>query len=98
MRALVLNAKQSKGVSKKDGSPYEMYTITVSLPLKPFSSSTYQMNGFGHDIAELPLDPQAYAKFSELKESRVLDLQMESAIMFGDLKQVVTGFSTPAPR
>lgn len=96
MRALVLNVKQSKGVSKKDGSPYEMHVITISLPFKEFSSSTFQMTGYGHDIAELPLDPAAFLKFSELKEPRVLDLQTESAIMFGDLKQVVVGFTNPA--
>lgn len=98
MRALVLNAKKSYGVKKSDGTPYEMYIVTISLPLKEFSSSTYNMTGYGHDIAELPLDPQAFIKFAELKEPRVLDLQLESAIMFGDLKQVVVGFSIPAAR
>lgn len=98
MRVLVLNVKRTKGVSKKDGSPYDIYNISISLPLKEFSSATYQMTGYGHDIAELPLSPEAFTKFSELKEPRVLDLQLETAIMFGDLKQVVTGFSIPTPR
>lgn len=98
MRALVLNAKKTHGVKKSNGSPYEMYVVTISLPLKEFSSSTYNITGYGHDVAELPLDPEAFVKFAELKEPRVLDLQLESAIMFGDLKQVVVGFSAPAAR
>lgn len=96
MRALVLNAKKTHGVKKANGAPYEMCVVTISLPLKEFSSSTYNMAGYGHDVAELPLDPEAFLKFSELKEPRVLDLQLESAIMFGDLRQVVVGFTNPA--
>lgn len=96
MKAIVMNAKQVMGKKKSDGSPYEMYVVTVALPLRPFSSANYNMQGFGYDVAELPLDPAAYPKFSVLKEPQVLDLKMETVILFGEIKDTVVDFVKPA--
>lgn len=98
MRALVLNVKKANGFSKKDGSPYEMFTLTVALPIRDFNSPNYKMTGYGYDVAELSLDPQAYSKFSELKEPRLLELQTESGILFGELKEIVVGFTNPVAK
>lgn len=93
MRALVLNVKHTHGFKKADKSPYEMFIITVALPLSPFSSANYSYDGFGFDTAELPIEGELYSRFADLKEPRILELQVEPKIVFGDLKNVVVSFS-----
>ncbi|BBL35725.1 hypothetical protein Nstercoris_02000 [Nitrosomonas stercoris] len=98
MKALVLNAKRSQGISKKTGQPYEIYTLTIALPFSQFASKSFTLDGYGYDVAELSLDPEAYPKFSDLKEPRILELQFSTVVLFNELKQVVTGFvATPTP-
>ncbi|SFJ01511.1 hypothetical protein [Nitrosomonas sp. Nm34] len=96
MRVLVLNAKRTHGLKKADGKPYEMYELTVALPLRPVAQGNYNMEGFGYDVASLPLDPAAFQKFAPaLTQPRILELIKEPMIMFGELKDTVIGFNEP---
>lgn len=98
MKVLVLNAKRVHGSKKSDGKPYEMYELTISLPIRPVSQGSYNMEGYGYDVATLPLDPAAFPKFAPvLTQPKVLELIKEPMIMFGELKDTVIGFNDPNP-
>lgn len=95
MKVLVLNARRTHGTKKADGKPYEMYEVTVALPLRPISQGGYNMEGFGVDVATIPLDPAAYQKFSSIKSPIQLELITEPMIIFGELKDTVIDFVVP---
>jgi len=63
MKALVLNAFERKGVSKKTGEPYTSYHISIALPFNPVDFGSYKETGYGVNVAELPLEPSALPKF-----------------------------------
>lgn len=98
MKVLVLNARRVHGNKKADGKPYEMFEVTVALPLRPVQQGGYNMEGFGMDVATVPLDPAAYQKFSALKQPMFLELVTEPMIMFGELKDTVIDFVVPAAK
>lgn len=92
MKALVLNARHVHGIKKDNGKPYEMYEVTVALPLRPISQGNYNMEGYGYDVATIPCDPAAFPKFNTLKGPTVLELVREPMILFGDLVEAVVDF------
>jgi len=89
MKAMVINAKKTHGKRKADGTPYEMYVVTISLPFRNVSMGNYNVEGYGHDIAEIPLDPALLPKFQNLKEPTYLELITDQVIMFGEIKDTV---------
>lgn len=97
MKALVINAKKTYGKKKSDGTPYEMYVVTVSLPLRNISMGNYNVEGYGHDIAEIPLEPSILPKFQNLKEPTYLELVTDQVIMFGEMKDTVVDVRSIQP-
>jgi len=89
MKALVINAKKTHGKKKSDGTPYEMYVVTIGLPFRNVSMGNYNIEGYGYDVAELPLDPNILSKFQSLKEPGFLELVTDSVIMFGEIRETV---------
>lgn len=90
MKALVLNAFSREGTSKKNGTPYLSFFISIALPFSPVDFGSYKESGYGVNIAELPLDPQAISKFSFMNgKPAYMELVTTEKILFGDLKTVV---------
>ena len=98
MRMLVNNVTRTHGIKKADGKPYDMYVITVSLPIQNVSQGNYNFEGFGTQPATMELDPSIYQQFKNLKDPVYLDLTIEQVLHFGEIKNMVVGVSNVQPQ
>ena len=98
MRMLVNNVTRTHGIKKADGKPYDMYVITVSLPIQNVSQGNYNFEGFGTQPATMELDPSIYHQFKNLKDPVYLDLTIEQVLHFGEIKNMVVGVSNVQPQ
>ena len=90
MRVLVLNAVERKGNKKATGEPYSMYFVSIGLPFNNVDFSSFKESGYGVNIAEIPLEPAAFPKFSFLNgKPAYMELVTTEKIVFGELKTVV---------
>ncbi len=95
-KMLVVNVTRTHGNKKSDGKPYDMYQITVSLPLQSISQGNYNQEGFGSVPATMDLDPAIFHQFKNLKDPVYLDLTIEQVLQYGEIKNMVTGVSNIA--
>jgi len=96
MKMLVINVLRTHGNKKADGKPYDMYVITVGLPVQIVSQGNYNQEGYGNNIATMELDPAVFHHFKNLKDPVHLDLTIEQVLHFGEIKNMVTGVSNIA--
>lgn len=98
MKALVLNAFERKGISKKTSEPYTSYHVNIALPFNPVDFGSYKESGYGVNIAELPLQPEALQKFAFMNgKPAYMELVTTEMILFGDLKTVVIDAKVTSP-
>jgi len=95
-KILVNNVLRTHGTKKDTGKPYDMYVITVSLPVQNVSQGTYNQEGYGTVPATMELDPAIFHHFKNLKDPVYLDLTIEQVLHFGEIKNMVTGVSNIA--
>lgn len=100
MKALVLKASINEGVSKKKdpkGRPYIISTLSILVPFEPREWSnengTGTSRGFGLDVTEIELDPEALLKFRDLKFPCYLELETVTDYRRNGAVSVVTGFT-----
>lgn len=93
---LVVNVIRTHGNKKSDGKPYDMYQITVCLPLQSVSQGNYNQEGYGMVPAQMELDPSIFHNFKNLKDPVYLDLTIEQVLQYGEIKNMVTGVSNAA--
>jgi hypothetical protein len=98
MKMLVNNVIRTHGTKKADGKPYDMYVITVSMPVQNVSQGTYNQEGYGTIPATMELDPAIFHNFKNLKDPVYLDLTIEQVLHFGEIKNMVTGVSNVQPQ
>ena len=97
-KMLVNNVTRTHGTKKDTGKPYDMYSISVSLPIQNVSQGTYNFEGYGTQPANMELDPAIFHHFKNLKEPTYLDLTIEQVLHFGEIKNMVTAVSNVQPQ
>ena|SRR5687768_9018246 len=98
MKMLVINVLRTHGNKKADGKPYEMFIITVGLPVQNVSQGNYNQEGYGNSTATMELDSAIFHHFKNLKDPTYLDLTIEQVLHFGEIKNMVVGVSNVQPQ
>lgn len=79
MKVLTLGVMRMSGTSTKSGSPkpYDMTRITYCVPIEPVSSEKRTLQGFGYEVRDVDLSPDALHQFKEVKFPAHLDLDVQ---------------------
>jgi len=93
MKLNVLGVKRISGTSTKTGNEFDMCNLLAAVPIQVGGGKSVSIQGFGFEVAELPLEPSALALFSSIKFPVVLDLETDSRPYMGKLETFVTGIS-----
>ena len=97
MKTQVLGVKRMNGVAKESGNPYDMASIFVIVPIENVSKGNFTILGYGYEVGEMPLDPEAIKQFEGFKYPCAIELTLEPVLYKGKISQVVTGTTTAAP-
>lgn len=96
MKSTVIGVSRLQGIGKNSKQPYDMARVFVLNPIKPFSKDELQISGFGFEVAEISMTPDALSQFSGMTFPAILDLQTDMESRGGKLVPVVTGIRKAA--
>lgn len=97
MKMPVIGVKKVTGNAKESGAPFTITRLLVLVPVEPVTSKNFQVAGYGSEVAELELAPEALAEFGHLKHGSVavLELVTETRHIRGKFETVVVGLAKP---
>lgn len=93
MKLNVLGVKRISGNSAKTGNDFDMCNVFGIVPLQIGGGKSVKVEGYGYEVAELPLDPAALPLFASVKFPAVLELETDSRPYMGKLETFVTGIA-----
>lgn len=96
MKSTVIGVSRIQGVGKTSKQPYDMARVFVLNPIKPFSKDGLQISGFGFEVAEISMTPDALTQFSGMTFPMTIDLQTDMESRGGKLVPVVVGIRKAA--
>lgn len=97
MKINVLGVKRITGTSSKTGNEFDMCRIYGMVPVQVGGSQKVSITGYGFEVAEMELEPEALEAFKAVKYPALLDLKTDSRPYMGEFKTFVTGFEPVAP-
>lgn len=97
MKTQVLGVKRMHGTAKESGNPFDMASIFVIVPIEPTNSAKFSIEGFGYEVGEMPLEPEALKQFENFKFPCAIELTLEPVLYKGKISQVVTGTTSVPP-
>lgn len=71
-----IGASRRTGKAKASGNPYDICVVKYSVPLRPVSRENMSFSGFGEDVYEIPLDPDAINKFQGFESGSIVNLHL----------------------
>lgn len=98
MKTMVLGVKLVSGVSTKSGSPqnFEICTVLTMSKVEKVTTEKVTVRGFGFEVSEIRLAPDALEQFASVKFPASLDLETDMVNFRGKLEPIVTGVKVPA--
>lgn len=91
MQVTVLGVRRMQGVGKMSKQAYDMATLMVLQPIKPFSKEGLSISGYGFEPSEVPLKVEVIEQFSGFKFPLVLDVETDMENRGGKLQAIVSG-------
>lgn len=96
MKLNVLGVKRIAGTNKA-GNDFDMCHLYGIVPIQTGGSAAVKITGYGLEVAEMPLAPEAMASFASLKFPVNLELDTDVRPYMGKLETFVVGFVPPSP-
>lgn len=96
MKIHVIGVKRVKGTSSKTGNDFDMCRLFGMVPITAGGSAKTSVSGFGFEVAEMELDPEAIDTFAKVSFPAMLDLETDSRPFMGKFETVVVGYKGPA--
>lgn len=97
MKLNILGVKRIYGTSSKSGNEFDMCNVFGIVPLQTGGGKSTKVEGYGFEVAELPLDPAALPLFRDIKYPAMLELETDSRPYMGKLETFVIGVKPIAP-
>jgi hypothetical protein len=91
MKLNVCGVKRVTGNAKSDGAPFDISRVLCLIPIEAGAFGKVKITGFGFELAELEVSPEAIPQFDGLKLPAFVELATETKFMRGKLETVVTG-------
>jgi len=93
MQVTVLGVRRMQGTGKLSRQPYDMATLMVLQPIKPFAKEGLAISGYGFEPSEVPLNVEALDQFSGFKFPCIIDVDTDMENRGGKLQAIVCGVS-----
>lgn len=90
MKLHVLGVKRLSGTSKA-GNQFDMATLVGLTPVDTGARGSIRVEGFGFDVAEIQVAPEAVQQFSGIKFPAMLELETEARPYMGKFETTVVG-------
>lgn len=91
MQVTVLGVRRMQGVGKQSKAAYDMATLLVMQPIKPFAKEGLTISGYGFEPSEVSLKPEALEQFAALKFPLQVDVETDMENRAGKLQPIVVG-------
>lgn len=99
MKATIIGISRIEGVSDKSGvlRPYDIPRVLALVPVEVASKSDdqrgtrYSKSGYGFEVMEIDLSPDAIPQFSQVKYPSAVELEIGQRMAAGRLASVCTG-------
>jgi hypothetical protein len=95
MKFHVIGVKRIEGTAKASGNPFDMCRLFCLVPIEIGAGKT-KVSGFGMEVAEMELEPEALQQFAGLKFPADVELRIDQKFVFGEFRSVVTGLEGQA--
>ena|SRR3990172_7983072 len=95
MRVRVCGVKRVEGVGKESGAPFDMCRVLILVPVENQANGKLKISGYGAELAEMELAPEALPQFSGLSFPCEVDLHTEQKFFRGKFETMCGGI-TPA--
>jgi len=96
MQVNVLGVRRMQGVGKLSKQPYDMATLMVLQPIKPFAKEGLSISGYGFEPSEVPLKVEAIDQFAGFKFPCLLEVDTDMENRGGKLQAIVSGLTKRA--
>lgn len=93
MKVNLIGAKRVQGNAKASGKPFDICTLFVMVAIEQVNNDKVQVIGGGFEIVEMPVLPEAFEKFANLKYPASVEIQMETQARFGKFESVCVGLA-----
>lgn len=91
MKAQILGIKHITGISKEKGTPFTLCNALIALPIENLTNANVQITGYGFDVSEMAVLPEALPQFSGLKYPCSVELVLDLAAYRGKVDTVISG-------
>lgn len=91
MRVRVCGVKRVEGVAKGSGNAFDMCRVFILVPVENQASGKVKISGFGSELAEMELAPEALPQFSGLTFPCEVDLHTEQKFFRGKFETICGG-------
>lgn len=92
MKATVIGVKRVHGIGKESGSPYDMPRALLMTAIRPASKGNFNVEGYGFEVSELPLDWALADRFAQVRFPAQLDLITDVQPVMGRFESVCVDF------
>lgn len=94
MKALVSGVRVMSGVGQKSGQPYNFGTAFILNQISPVQREHMTMQGYGFEVGEIALSPEALQHFQGQKFPAILDLNTDMELRGGNMVPIVVGINS----
>lgn len=95
MKFNVIGVKRIEGVAKATGNAFDMCRVYCLVPIEQSQGKT-KVTGYGAELAELELLPEALPLFAKVQFPSELELKVDQRFVFGEFRSVVVGIDSVA--
>lgn len=90
MKVTMIGCKRIQGTGKESGLPFDMCHVYVVVPVD-VGQGKVTVTGYGFEVAEMELSPDAMSQFAGLKFPCELELKVDQRFFRGEFRSMVSG-------
>lgn len=77
MKVHYIGVARRYGTSSKTGKQYDMCMLSYAVPIKGNVTQSMNYSGFGYEVKEVDLDPNAMNHFALFKLGEIVDVEVQ---------------------
>lgn len=92
MKVQAIGVIRMSGIGKESKKPYDFAQLLYLRPLEPTAKETFQLAGYGYEVAKLDMELAAVSKFSRVVFPADLELETIQEPGRSGIRVLVSGF------
>ncbi|WP_416242523.1 hypothetical protein ACLSSQ_09175 [Azospira sp. APE16] len=92
MKVQAIGVIRMSGIGKESKKPYDFAQLFYLRPIEPTAKETFQLAGYGYEVAKLDMELAAVSKFSRVAFPAHLELETIQEPGRSGIRVLVSGF------